>query len=52
MKRQALTLRQAKTMKKHAKHHSKKHLAFMKAQMLKGVSFSQAHKEAIKKVGK
>ena len=52
MKRQGLSLRQAKTMKKHSKHHSKKHLAMMKALMLRGSSFSQAHKQAMKKVGK
>tara|TARA_R100001463_G_scaffold27148_3_gene63144 strand:+ start:679 stop:837 length:159 start_codon:yes stop_codon:yes gene_type:complete len=52
MKRQALTLRQAKTMKKHSEHHSKKHLAFMESLMLKGASFSEAHKKAMKNVGK
>tara|TARA_R100001443_G_C3312213_1_gene168015 strand:+ start:353 stop:511 length:159 start_codon:yes stop_codon:yes gene_type:complete len=52
MKRSQLTLRQKNTMQKHSKHHSKKHLAFMKSLMLKGTSFSEAHKKAMKKVGK
>tara|TARA_R100001463_G_scaffold132945_1_gene193958 strand:- start:1584 stop:1769 length:186 start_codon:yes stop_codon:yes gene_type:complete len=52
MKRPKLTLRQEKTMKKHSKHHSKNHLAFMKKLMLQGVSFGEAHKQAVKKIGK
>tara|TARA_B100001057_G_scaffold251061_1_gene251276 strand:- start:963 stop:1121 length:159 start_codon:yes stop_codon:yes gene_type:complete len=52
MKRPQLTLRQKNTMQKHSKHHSKKHLDFMKSLMLKGTSFSEAHKKAMKKVGK
>ena len=39
--------------KTHAKHHSKKHIAEMKKFITSGKGcFSQAHKEAMKKVGK
>lgn len=47
-----LTKRQKLTLGKHKKHHSKKHMDFMKEQMQKGKSFTQAHNLAIKKVGK
>jgi|TARA_R100001015_G_C4598244_1_gene153316 hypothetical protein len=47
-----LTKRQQETMKKHAKHHSKKHMQYMKNSMLRGATFSQAHKRAQKAVGK
>ena len=38
-------------MKEHSKHHSKKHMAEMKKDMLSGLSFSKAHIKAKKKVG-
>jgi|TARA_R110001583_G_scaffold1383_2_gene11225 hypothetical protein len=41
-----------KTLKKHSKHHTKKHMASMKKAMKKGKTFTQAHRKAIKKVGK
>jgi len=47
-----LTIRQEKTMKRHSKHHSKKHMALMNRLMIKGKTFGQAHKEAMKKVGR
>ena len=47
-----LTKRQQETMKKHSKHHSKKHIQYMKNSMLRGATFSQAHKRAQKAVGK
>ena len=47
-----LTKRQQETMKKHSKHHSKKHIQYMKNSMLKGATFTQAHKRAQKAVGK
>ena len=34
-----------------AKHHSKKHMDMMKEDMEKGMSFTQSHKKAMKKVG-
>ena len=47
----ALTKRQQDTMKKHSKHHTSKHMKSMTSMMKKGKTFSQAHKEAQKKVG-
>ena len=47
-----LTDRQKKTMMKHSKHHSKKHMVSMAKMMAKGTSFTNAHKKAMKSVGK
>tara|TARA_B100001057_G_C22597057_1_gene851285 strand:- start:574 stop:729 length:156 start_codon:yes stop_codon:yes gene_type:complete len=47
-----LTKRQLETLKIHKKHHTAKHMKFMKNKMQQGVTFTQAHKQAIKKVGK
>jgi len=47
-----LTKRQQQTMKKHSVHHTKKHIQYMKNSMLRGATFSQAHKRAQKAVGK
>jgi hypothetical protein len=47
-----LTKRQQETMKKHSKHHSKKHIQYMYNSMRRGSSFTKAHKNAQKKVGK
>ena len=47
-----LTGRQKKTMKKHSKHHTKKHMTFMRSEMRKGKSFTAAHRASMKKVGK
>ena len=41
-----------KTLKKHSKHHTKKHISVMKKAIKKGKTFNQAHKKAIRKVGK
>ena len=41
-----------KALKKHSKHHTKKHMASMKKAMLSGKTFTQAHKIAMKQVGK
>tara|TARA_R100001163_G_scaffold12296_1_gene11407 strand:+ start:3094 stop:3303 length:210 start_codon:yes stop_codon:yes gene_type:complete len=48
----SLTTRQKLAMKKHAKHHTAKHLKGMVDAMKKGKSFTQSHKHAMKKVGK
>ncbi len=40
------------TLKAHSKHHTKKHMDEMKADMKKGFCFQQAHNRAMKKVGK
>ena len=47
-----LTKSQKNKMKKHKKHHSKKHIREMLSEMLRGGSFSMAHKKAMNKVGK
>mgnify|MGYP003639061775 FL=1 len=46
-----LTDRQKAKLKEHSNHHTKKHMDKMKSEMKKGKSFTQAHKEALKKVG-
>ncbi len=52
MKTKKLTQRQESTMKKHSKHHTQKHMRMMRAKMMQGMSFTEAHKETQKKVGK
>ena len=47
-----LTSRQVSALNKHSVHHTKKHIAVMVALMKKGVTFTQSHKDAMKKVGK
>ena len=49
-----LTNRQKETMKKHSVHHSKQHMSLMKKLMTgkQKKSFTQAHKIAMKDVGK
>ena len=47
-----LTQRQKDTLKKHAKHHTKKHMAYRRKEMRAGKTFGVAHKAAMKKVGK
>ena len=42
----------AEKLKEHSKHHTKKHMDMMKKDMKAGMSFSAAHKKAMKKVGK
>ena len=46
-----LTKSQQTTMKRHAKHHTKRHLEYMKNSMRRGTSFSKAHQNAQKMVG-
>ena len=46
------TKRQEDTMKRHSVHHTKKHMDMMRSLMIKGDTFSQAHKKAKRKVGK
>ena len=50
--KKALTPRQKTALKRHAKHHTAKHMTFMRKEMVKGKTFTQAHKLAMKKVGK
>ena len=47
-----LTKRQQNALKKHSKHHSKKHIQYMVNSMKRGSSFSKSHVNAQKKVGK
>mgnify|MGYP001368138682 CR=1 FL=1 len=47
-----LTQRQKDTMKRHSKHHTKKHMDSMTKLMKEGKTFGEAHKIAMKKVGK
>ena len=47
-----LTTRQVQALRKHAKHHTKKHMEYMKRKMGSGLSFTKAHVMAMKKVGK
>ena len=44
--------KEKKILKKHKKHHTAKHMAFMRKEMNKGKTFTQAHTLAMKKVGK
>ena len=47
-----LTSRQESALARHAQHHTAKHMASMKRMMRSGKTFGQAHKEAMKKVGR
>jgi len=47
-----LTTRQKTAMERHAEHHTKKHMAEMRRLMKAGKTFTEAHKMAMKKVGK
>lgn len=47
-----LTTSQKNKLKKHASHHTKKHLAVMRGSMIMGSCFKCAHNKAMKKVGK
>ena len=50
-----LTKRQSDAMKKHSVHHTKKHMVEMTRLMTRArnpLTFSQAHKATMKKVGK
>ena len=47
-----LNKRQTESMGKHSKHHTSKHIKYMVSSMKKGKTFTQAHKKAMRKVGK
>ena len=47
-----LTKSQQATLRRHASHHTKKHMAFMRREMRKGKSFTASHRAAMRKVGK
>jgi len=48
---ESLSKRQKKTLGKHIKHHTKKHMSLMKRLMKSGTTFSAAHKKAQQQVG-
>lgn len=48
----ALTVRQKQTLARHKEHHTAKHMTEMRKLMREGKTFSQAHKSAMKKVGR
>ena len=47
-----LTAKQEIKLKEHSIHHSKKHIDLMKKLMQGGKSFTEAHKSAMKDIGK
>ena len=47
-----LSTRQQQAMKKHGKHHTAKHIRDMKKRISKGASFTAAHKQSQKAVGR
>jgi len=51
-KKKALTKRQDASLKRHSKHHTAKHMKYMKNLMMKGSTFKASHKKAMSKVGK
>tara|TARA_Y100001938_G_scaffold144170_1_gene218295 strand:+ start:9532 stop:9705 length:174 start_codon:yes stop_codon:yes gene_type:complete len=48
----ALNKRQQNALKRHAKHHTAKHIRMMVTAMKKGTTFGNSHKMAMKKVGR
>ena len=52
IRKKSLTKRQEASLKRHSKHHSAKHMKYMKNLMMKGSTFRQSHKKAMAKVGK
>tara|TARA_R100000654_G_scaffold24805_2_gene47985 strand:- start:3715 stop:3927 length:213 start_codon:yes stop_codon:yes gene_type:complete len=51
-KKGELTTRQLNMLEKHKEHHTAKHMAMMRKLMKEGKTFTEAHKETKKKVGK
>ena len=47
-----LSVRQKSTLNKHKEHHSIAHMKYMIGAMRNGMSFTEAHKVAMKKIGK
>ena len=52
VKKKGLTKRQEASMKRHSKHHTAKHMKYMKNLMMKGSTFTTAHKKVQKAVGR
>lgn len=47
-----LSEKQLDKLKEHSKHHSAKHMSQMKKDIKSGMSFTAAHRKAMKSVGK
>jgi len=47
-----LSKRQVSSMRRHARHHTAKHLKSMVSAMRRGKTFGQSHSSAMRKVGK
>ncbi|QDP66183.1 MAG: hypothetical protein Tp1111DCM1112741_13 [Prokaryotic dsDNA virus sp.] len=47
-----LNKRQVTAMRRHARHHTRKHIRVMVTAMRKGSTFTNSHKRAMKKVGR
>lgn len=47
-----LSPQQEEALSRHKKHHTDKHMSKMRRDMRKGSTFTQAHKAAMKEVGK
>ena len=47
-----LTKRQQLALERHKEHHTPKHMAYMRKVMREGKTFTQAHREAQRKVGR
>ena len=50
--KKTLTKRQKDALKRHSKHHTKKHMSAMRKAMRNGKTFTQAHRAAMRSVGK
>ncbi len=51
-KKKSLTKRQLATLKRHSRHHTRKHMSAMRKAMRNGKTFTQAHRTAMRSVGK
>ena len=51
VKKKASSKRQEASLNRHSKHHTQKHMKYMKRRMLMGDTFTQSHKKAQKQVG-
>jgi hypothetical protein len=51
-KPKALTARQQAALKRHGAHHTAKHMTSMRAAMRGGKTFTEAHRMAMRKVGR
>tara|TARA_R100000654_G_scaffold37971_1_gene63582 strand:- start:1245 stop:1406 length:162 start_codon:yes stop_codon:yes gene_type:complete len=52
VKSKKLTKRQEAALERHKEHHTAKHMASMRRDMKAGKTFTEAHKLAMKKVGR